>query len=263
MNFATGVEASLKGKLVWVTGGAGHLGAPITAALDAAGATVLCLELGDRAEKLVRGRALERVVPVSLDLTDSTLRHQLVADLLRRYGAPHGLVHLAFVSSAGKRLEEISPAEMDRTLTGAVTPAFDIGRTVAAAMAQHGRGSVVLFSSMYGVVSPDPGIYAAPLAPNPIDYGVSKAGMIQMCRYMAVHFGRRGVRFNCIAPGPFPNPDIQQNHPDFITRLNEKTALGRIGSNGEIVGPTLFLLSDAASYVTGHTLVVDGGWTAW
>jgi NAD(P)-dependent dehydrogenase (short-subunit alcohol dehydrogenase family) len=116
---------------------------------------------------------------------------------------------------------------------------------------------------MYGVVAPDPKIYFAPMAPNPVDYGASKAALIQMCRYMAVHFGPRGVRFNCIAPGPFPNPKIQADLPQFIAQLNAKTALGRIGRNHEIVGPALFLLSDGASYVTGHTLVVDGGWTTW
>lgn len=121
----------------------------------------------------------------------------------------------------------------------------------------------MLFSSMYGIVSPDPRIYHAPMTPNPIDYGASKAALIQLTKYFAVHYGAFGVRFNCIAPGPFPNPDVQKKHPQFIKDLSHKTALGRIGINTEIAGPTIFLLSDGASFVTGHCLVVDGGWTAW
>ena len=124
-------------------------------------------------------------------------------------------------------------------------------------------GSIVLFSSMYGLVAPDPSIYREPMRPNPIDYGASKAALLQLSRYLAVHYGPAGVRFNCITPGPFPNPEVQRLHPEFIGDLSRKTALNRIGRNTEIVGPTLFLLSDSASFVTGHSLVVDGGWTIW
>jgi NAD(P)-dependent dehydrogenase (short-subunit alcohol dehydrogenase family) len=130
-------------------------------------------------------------------------------------------------------------------------------------MKARGTGSLVLFASMYGIVAPDPRLYIAPLTPNPIDYGASKAAILQLMRYFSVHYGPHGLRCNCITPGPFPNPAVQTAHPGFVGELAKKTALNRIGSNSEIVGPTLFLLSDAASYVTGHSLVVDGGWTAW
>ena len=256
-------DHSFANKTIWVTGGAGYLGSPVTAALDAAGARTVCIELPGRAEKLVQERALERTISVSLDVTDIAEQRSVQRQLISDHGAPRGLVHLPFVSSSGKKMEDISLDDMNRTLTGSLTPAFELCRTAALSMAENGGGSIVLFSSMYGLVSPDPKIYFAPMAPNPIDYGASKAALIQMCRYMAVHFGPQAVRFNCIAPGPFPNPKIQADFPQFISQLNAKTALGRIGRNSEVVGPTLFLLSDGASYVTGHTLVVDGGWTAW
>jgi len=134
---------------------------------------------------------------------------------------------------------------------------------VAEKMKARGSGSIVIFSSMYGVVSPDPRIYRWSMTPNPIDYGTTKAAILQMSRYFAVHYGPSGVRFNAITPGPFPNPTIKKTQPEFIQELNKKTPLNRVGINHEIVGPTLFLLTDSASFVTGHNLVVDGGWTAW
>jgi NAD(P)-dependent dehydrogenase (short-subunit alcohol dehydrogenase family) len=81
--------------------------------------------------------------------------------------------------------------------------------------------------------------------------------------YLGVNHGPVGIQFKCVTPGSFPNPKVQQNHPAFIEDLSRKTALYRIGRNPEMVGHTLFLLRDSASFVTGHSLVVDGGWTIW
>ncbi|RYE18193.1 MAG: SDR family oxidoreductase, partial [Sphingobacteriaceae bacterium] len=134
---------------------------------------------------------------------------------------------------------------------------------VAAHMAANGGGSMVLFSSMYGSLSPYPDAYESPMTKNPIEYGVTKAGIIQMVRYLAVHYGNDNVRFNCISPGPFPNPSVQQANPDFIERLNKKSPMGRVGKSPEIAGSVAFLLSDAASYITGQNLNVDGGWNCW
>ena len=130
-------------------------------------------------------------------------------------------------------------------------------------MAKEKRGSIILFSSMYGTVSPYPDVYEAPLVKNPIEYGIGKAGIGQMARYLAVHWGKEKVRCNCISPGPFPNPEVQRTYPDFIEKLARKSPMGRIGQSEEMAGTVAFLLSDAASYITGHNLLVDGGWTAW
>lgn len=251
------------GKLIWVTGGAGYLGSAIVSALDAAGVTTVCFDLAGRAELMVREKNLKNTIPVTADLSHIDTQRKAVAQALENYGVPDGVAHLTFASSPGTRVEDMSTDEFSRTLTLALTPTFDLCRTVGSRMAERGSGSVVLFSSMYGVVSPDPAIYHPPMNPNPIDYGTAKAGLLQMMRYLAVHYGPRGVRFNCVTPGPFPNPQVQSNHPDFVERLKGKTALKRYGVNHEIVGPTLFLLSEGATFVTGHSLAVDGGWTAW
>ena len=254
---------SLEGKTIWVTGGAGYLGSAITTELDAQCAKVICFDLPGRADALVREHKLRRTVALSLDLNDASALPGIVEDTIAAHGLPDGLVHLVTASSSGKRLEALSADEFQRTFDLALTPTFVLCRALAERMKVRGSGSIVLYSSMYGMVSPDPRIYHAPMAPNPIDYGASKAATLQLSRYLAVHYGPHGVRFNCVTPGPFPNPAVQQLHPGFVDDLNRKTALNRVGKNHEVVGPTLFLLTDSASYVTGHSLVVDGGWTIW
>lgn len=253
----------LKDRLIWVAGGAGYLGQAVVKALAAAGAQVLCLDLDDKAAAFVSGENLsDRVYPLSCDLNRTDLLPEFVKAQTERFGPPHGLVNLSFGSTA-KKLEELSAEDFDRVNHAALTSTFLLAREVSPYMIHNGGGSIVLFASMYGMVSPDGGVYESPMNKNPLEYGVGKAGVIQMTRYLAVHWAQSGVRVNCISPGPFPNPTVQEKHPDFIDRLSGKSPMNRIGVSEEIAGPVLFLLSKASSYVTGHNLVVDGGWTVW
>lgn len=252
----------LYGKDIWVIGGAGYLGQATVQLLQAAGASVLCADLDDRATVFVQNAQLPQVTPATLDIRQGAAIEEFVTSQIENRGVPHGLVNLAFAST-GKKLEELTESDFDEVNHGGLTATFLLARAVGQEMAKLGRGSIVLFSSMYGSVSPDPAAYEAPMNKNPIEYGVGKAGIIQMTRYLAVHWGRQGIRCNCISPGPFPNPAVQQNEPAFVERLAQKTPLGRVGQSPEIAGAVSFLLSDAASYVTGQNLFVDGGWTNW
>jgi NAD(P)-dependent dehydrogenase (short-subunit alcohol dehydrogenase family) len=116
---------------------------------------------------------------------------------------------------------------------------------------------------MYGKLSPDPSIYGPKYNVNPVDYGVAKAGILQMVRYQAVMLGRKGVRVNSIIPGPFPNPAGQGADKEFVDKLSKKVPLGRVGKAKEIAGAVVFLASDASSFITGTEIVIDGGWTIW
>jgi len=250
-------------KTIWIIGGAGYLGTPITVALDRSCRKTVCIDLVDKAQKLVEQKALTRTQAETCDLSKLDAMVPFLDQLFLKHGVPDGVINLAFASSSGKTLAALDQADFARTLEGGLSSSFLLGRAVADRMRDAGGGSVVLVSSMYGVVSPDPAMYAPPMTPNPIDYGVSKAGILQMMRYFAVHYGASGVRFNCITPGAFTNLQAQAAHPDFVERQCAKIPLRRVGVAEEIVGPALFLLSDTSSYVTGHSLVVDGGWTAW
>ena len=255
---------SLDNKDIWVIGGAGYLGQPVVQLLAAAGAKVLCGDLENKAENFVKAAGLAaNVTPVTVAIRDEQSIKEFVAEQINQRGTPHGLVNLAFASTA-KKMEELTQEEFDNANHGNLTATFLLAREVGIQMATAGAGSIVLFSSMYGMVSPDPKPYEGTLMnKNPIEYGVGKAGVIQMTRYLAVHWGRQNVRCNCISPGPFPNPNVQKNNPEFVERLAQKSPMGRFGKPEEIAGAVAFLVSDAASYITGQNLAVDGGWTSW
>ncbi|HKB44766.1 MAG TPA: SDR family oxidoreductase, partial [Chitinophagaceae bacterium] len=95
---------------------------------------------------------------------------------------------------------------------------------------------------------------------NPPHYGAAKAGILQLTKYYASYLGSSGITVNCVTPGPFPSLEVQKNHK-FIEKLSARTLLGRIGKPEDLAGAFVFLSSDAANFITGQNLVVDGGWT--
>jgi NAD(P)-dependent dehydrogenase (short-subunit alcohol dehydrogenase family) len=253
---------SVAGKDIWVFGGAGYLGQAIVETLAQLGARVLCVDLGERAENFAASKALTGVTPATLDVRDTDLAAQFVKEQVAARGVPDGYVNLT-VATTAKKMEDLSAAEFDEVNHGGLTSTFILTRSIGQQMATLNRGSIVLFSSMYGSVSPYPDVYLEPMTKNPLEYGVGKAGISQMTRYLAVHWGKQNVRCNCISPGPFPNPEVQRQYPDFIERLSGKSPMGRVGQASEIAGVVVFLLSQASTYVTGQDMAVDGGWTAW
>jgi NAD(P)-dependent dehydrogenase (short-subunit alcohol dehydrogenase family) len=257
---------NLKGKVALVAGGAGYFGSSICLGLAEQGAQVMVADIDDQrtvalVEEASHKFAETRVIGAHLDVADEESIRSVVGQAIEHFGRLDILINATYASSR-KAVEDLKAEEFDSTLRVNLTGTFLLAREAVRVM--EDGGSIVLFSSMYGHISPDPRVYEPPLNPkNPIDYGAAKAGIEQMTRYLAVHWASRRIRVNAVAPGPFPYPDRQELYPSFMEKLAHKNPMGRLGSQNEMTGAVVFLVSDEASFITGQVLSVDGGWTIW
>ena len=255
---------SLRGRVALVTGAAGHLGSIMASTLAAAEAQVWLVgrtprSLGALHHRLTESGADAHVV--AADICDADSAAAMVHEISERSGRLDILVNNAHIGRGGT-LADSSPAEYREALDLAVAaPAslLQAARELLSRAAQTGSPSVVNVSSIYGMVSPDPGLYDSAAQVNPPYYGAAKAAMLQWTRYAAVELAPVGIRVNSLVPGTFP----ARADDAFQVRLSRRVPLGRVGRPEEVATALLYLASPASSYVTGSTVVVDGGWTAW
>lgn len=256
---------SLSGNVAVVTGGAGHLGFSISEALAEAGAEVYIASRDEekckQAASILQQRLDTKVVGTHIDISSSKSVTDCFERIESRAGKINILVNNASFSTDGK-LNEISEHDWSKGIDGTINGVYRTTKAIVPIMSHNKGGSIINIASMYGTVSPDPSIYGDSGYDNPPNYGAGKAAIIQFTRYMACHFAKEGIRVNAISPGPFPSPEVQENK-QFISNLEKKTPLGRIGLPYELKGIVVFLASAASSYVTGQNIHVDGGWTSW
>ena len=258
----------LKNKIVLVAGGAGYLGEGVCRKFVAEGAQVMIADMAiERAKALAASLSADKAESASaieLNVNEASSIEAAAAQTIKTFGRLDALVGMTFAAT-GKLVEEIGPEDLDRVFHTHLTGTFLLAREAAKNFSTEG-GSIVLFSSMYAKVAPDPRVYLPPMKVNPIDYGISKAGIEQMIRYLAVYWGTKNIRVNGIAPGPFPNANSPGYKADpgfqsFAKRLADKVPMGRVGEAREVAGTAAFLASDESSFMTGQILSVDGGWT--
>lgn len=258
---------SLAGLGIGVTGGGGHLGSALALGLATAGAIVVACGRREAPLRELAARAAGRPVAGRLcwevaDMSRPGDVERVLDRIEHEAGGVSGWVNNAYGGPGGLLLADLTRAAARAALaSGLADPML---ATQAVAFRMRGRGgSIVNVASMYGRVSPQPATYRAhPQWHNPPAYGAAKAGLVQFTRYAACHLGPLGIRVNAVSPGPFPRAEIRRDAA-FCAELAARTPLGRVGDAEELVGPVAFLLSPASSYVTGHELVVDGGWTSW
>ncbi len=189
-----------------------------------------------------------------------------VNDLLKSVLADHGRVDVLINSHQYKPKgfleaqpetfpEELWDAVIDVNLKGTFLTCRDFGNQ----MLLQGKGSIINFSSTYGVVSSNPALYTGNSLGNPLAYTASKGGVVMLTKYLGAHWAARGVRVNSVTPH-----GVWNNHEEgFVQRFSALSPIGRLSKASEVVGAVLYLASDASSYVTGSNVLVEGGWTAW
>jgi gluconate 5-dehydrogenase len=254
----------LTNKTALVTGGTGWLGKAFSEALAAAGATVVISSRDrSRADQVAANLPAEhgqRHCGVKLDQTDTDSIHTGFRQAVESTGQIDILVNNG-LELVGQDITDIS---LDAFARHQINNAgyFELARLLRDhAVARSASASIVNIGSMYGQVASYPDTYKDICNASSVAYHALKGGTIQMTRHLAVYWAEDNVRVNCLSPGPFPNPATAP--AELIERLKEKSPMKRMGKPHELKGAIVFLASDASSYVTGHNLTVDGGWTAW
>ena len=248
---------SLQGRVAVVTGGAGQLGSEIVRGLEQRGAHVAVFDV-----------AADRF---SVDVTDRTGIERATEEVAREWGVPHVLVNAAALDSPPDAPpEEVGPFEsypeesFDQVMDVNVKGTFLCCQVIGAVMAREGRGSIVNVSSIYGMLSPVQDVYdfrrrGGETFFKPVAYSVSKSALYNLTRYLATYWAKSGVRVNTLTLAGVWNDQPKE----FVDAYTARLPLGRMADVREVVGPVVFLASDASSYVTGANLVADGGWSAW
>lgn len=249
----------LSGKTAIVTGASAGLGAVFARALAAAGANVVLaarrVEPMQATAKAITDAGGHAHVQ-QCDVTDQAQVDATVAAAVERFGGLDIMIANAGAVPEGLAVPEKMPADLFRqSIDINLTGTFISAAAAARHMLAGGGGSIIMISSVAGVS----GHHNIPIA-----YAASKAATTHMAKYLAVVWADRGVRVNAIGPGWFPSEmtEAALAAPTFRARIEEQTPLGRLGDPDELIGALLLLASDAGSYITGQTLMVDGGMSA-
>ena len=258
---------SLKGKVAIVTGGRGLYGGAISTGLCEMGASVVIASRNGAACETLAAELRKEgydAVGMSLDLGDDASIQALAKAVFDRYGRIDILVNNAVDRSNMTGLSAATREKLQASASVNLNGQLLLSQAVLEYMIPQSSGSIINISSMRGLDCPHFPFYPETWGEQPVNYTTEKWAMVGMTKYMAGRYGKHNIRVNCIAPGGF-DPGLADD-PDkqaFQKTYMEHCPLGRWANEDDIKGPVAFLASEAAAYITGATLVMDGGWTIW
>jgi NAD(P)-dependent dehydrogenase (short-subunit alcohol dehydrogenase family) len=250
----------LTGKVAIVTGAGAVLGVTFSTALAEAGAAVVCADInGETAEKTaadLTGKGF-KAVGVAANVANEAEVETMVQTAVDSFGGVDILVNNAGIAAVGPA-EETTLEDWQRVVDVNLTGVFLCAKAAGKAMMETSRGGrIINIASILGAVGSEP----VPAA----SYAATKGAVVNLTRDLAIHWAPHNIRVNAIGPAYFPSEMTARlmADPAMLAAVEQRTPMGRVGRPEELKGPIVFLASDASSYVTGQTLYVDGGWTAW
>ncbi|REC51462.1 short-chain dehydrogenase [Chryseobacterium piscium] len=246
--------AGLNNKVIILTGAGGLIGREVLKHLSSNGAKVVAVDLKEYES--------DADIFLTFDVTKTEEIDLLIERVIQNYGRIDGLVNLAYPRTLdwGTKFEDIPFESWQKNVDMQMNTVFYINQKVLEIMKKQKSGSIVNIASIYGVVGNDFTLYEEYGGTSPAAYAAIKGGIVNLTKYLASYYGKYNVRVNCMSPGGVL--DEKNQNPSFIKRYSEKSPLKRLGNPAEMAPAISFLLSDDSSFITGHNLMVDGGWTA-
>lgn len=261
-------DFKLDGMICVITGGTGLLGIEHANAVSEAGGTPILLDIKPDLDVVRDRMRTKNALVLQADITDEQSLLDAKTDILRHYPYVNGLINNAANNKNGSpesRLESFPTLSWDKDIDVGLKGAFLCAKVFGAHMAQARHGVIINVASDLGLIAPDQRIYrkegvAEDKQPvKPITYSVVKHGLIGMTKYLATYWANDGIRVNAICPGGVFN----DHEPQFVKKLSGLIPMGRMAEKDEYKAAVVFLLSPASSYMTGASLVIDGGRTCW
>ena len=261
---------SVKGKVIVITGALGLLGSTYTEGFSQVGANVVIVDLNSdlctgKAEETARKYGTEPL-GIGCDIANREEVERMNGEVVSKYGCIDVLINNAAIQTEHffAPFEEFPTEDWDKVMSVNVTGMFLCSQAAVREMEKKKSGSIINISSIYGVVAPDQRIYEGAIyrerqINTPLVYSTSKGAVISLTRYLATYLARYNIRVNAVTPGGV----YSGQNKTFVEKYSERCPLGRMARPEEVFNAVYFLACDASSYITGHNLIVDGGWTVW
>lgn len=253
---------SLKKKIVVVCGGLGLIGKEVSKAAVRQGAFTIIADINAaKGKSFLNELDAENAAYMDINITEESSVLEFINTVEKDYGQIWAWINLAYPRTEdwGSRIEDIKIDSFRKNIDLQLNSQFICCKAILETMKNRKKGVVINFSSIYGVQSPNFNIYEGTEITTPAAYSAIKSGIINFTRYLAAYYGKYNLRVNCIAPGGV----FDNQNPIFVNNYSKLTPLNRMGNADEIAPGVIFLISEEASYITGQTLVVDGGFTIW